>query len=135
MIFGQSQRLVRLAAAETCTTGCIRVASIQMAGKMIGFPRGQCTPRAFDYVTATLTVTDELGKALSGATVTGRFLDDYYLDELFTATTGSKGMVSLVHKGLACVGAITILIDDVTKSGRVLYFTTGTIENYVIPRP
>ena len=135
VMIGQAQRLVRLVAAEACGTGCIRVGSIQMLGRMIGFPRGQCTSRAFNYVTATLTVADERGKALSGATVTGRFLDDYYLDEPVTGTTSGRGTVKFTHKGPACVGAIAILVDDVAKTGRVLDRTTGTLTNYVIPRP
>lgn len=135
VMIGRAQRLVRLVPANACTTGCIRVASIQMVGKMIGWPPGQCTPRAFDLVTATLTMTGELGEALSGATVTCRFLDDYYLDEPVTGTTNNRGTVRFVHKGPACVGAIAILVDDVTKTGRVLDFTNGTLTNYVIPVP
>ncbi|MEK7701979.1 MAG: hypothetical protein AAB418_08245 [candidate division NC10 bacterium] len=135
VMIGRSARLLRLVAAEPCATGCIRVASIQMVGKMIGFPKGQCTSRASNYVTATLTVTDEAGKALSGATATGRFLDDYYLDERVTGTTGSNGTVKFTHKGPACVGATAILVDDVTKTGRVLDFTTGTLWDDVIPQP
>lgn len=135
VIIGRSHRLVRLVAAEACGTGCIRVASIQMLGKMTGFPRGQCTSKASDYVTATLTLTDEKGNALSGATVTGRFLDDYYLDEPVTGTTSRKGMVTFTHTGPACVGAIAILVDDVEKTGGVLDRTTGTLTNYVIPLP
>ena len=135
VMIGRAQRLVRLGPAEACGSGCIRVASIQMVGKMIGWPPGQCTSRASDYVTATLTVTDELGAPLPGATITGRFLDDYYLDEPLTGTTSNKGTVRFVHKGPACVGAIAIFVDDVTKAGRVLDPTTGALTNYVIPLP
>lgn len=134
-IGGSGARLVRLGTAEPCTNACLRVASIQMAGKMIGFPPGQCTPRASNLVTATLTVTDEAGKALSGATVTGRFLDAYYLNSPVTGTTSSSGTVKFAHRGPACVGAITIFVDDVTKSGRVLDFTTGELTDSVIPQP
>lgn len=135
VMIGRSPRLVRLKAAEACTTGCSRVASIQMVGKMIGRPRGQCTPRASDQVMATLTVTDEAGTALSGATLTGRFLDDYYLDEPVTGTTGRNGTLRITHKGPACVGAIAILVDDITTAGGVLDFQTGELTDFVIPQP
>jgi hypothetical protein len=135
VMIGRSQRMVRLVAAQPCTTGCSRVASIQMTARMIGFPRGQCTPTASNSVTATLTVTDEAGKALSGATVNGRFLDDYYLDEPVTDTTGRNGTVKLTHKGPACVGATAIFVDDVTKAGRVLDVATGELTDSVIPQP
>ena len=135
VMIGRSPRLVRLAAAAPCRTGCIRVVSIQMTGRMIGFPPGQCTARAFNYVTATLDVTDELGNALSGATVSARFLDDYYLDQTVTDATTNKGAVRFVFKGPACVGAIALLVDGVTKSGRVLDLTAGKLWNDVIPQP
>jgi hypothetical protein len=136
-MIGRAQRLVRLVPAEACTTGCARVASIQMLGKFINDPRhrGQCTPRASDLVTATLSVTDELGQPLAGATVTARFLDDYYLDEPLTAATSAKGTVLFVHRGPACVGAIAVLVDDVTQTRRVLDRATGTLTNFVIPLP
>ena len=135
VIIGRSARLVRLVAAEACASGCIRVGSIEMIGKMIGRPPGQCTNTAFALVVATFTVTDEAGGALSGATVTGRFLDDYYLDQPVTGTTSRGGTVRFVHKGPACVGAIAILVDDVTAAGRMLDRTAGQLTNFVIPMP
>ena len=135
VMIGLEGRLVRLVAAEPCGSGCIRVASIQMTGKMIGRPRGQCTAKASNYVTATLTVTDKAGKALSGAKVTGRFLDEYYLDEPVTGKTDGGGTVVFTHRGPACVGATTILVDDVAKRGRVLDITTGELADSVVPQP
>ena len=135
VMIGRSPRLVRLVAAEPCASGCIRVASIQMTGRMVGFPRGQCTPTAYNSVTATLRVTGEAANALSRARVTGRFLDDYYLDEPVTGTTGILGAVRFVHKGPACVGSIAILVEEVTKRARVLDLTTGELTDSVIPQP
>jgi hypothetical protein len=135
VIIGRSQRLVRLTEAVSCITNCSRVASIQLVGKMLGFPRGQCTTQASNSVTATLTVTDELGKPLAGAAVAGRFLDDYYLNELVAGVTNRKGTVKLTHKGPACVGAIALLVDNVTQGSRRLDRTTGILTNYVIPQP
>ena len=93
VILGRSARLVRLVPAERCTTGCLRVPSIAMTGRMIGFPRGQCTATATNRVTATLTVTNEAGAPQPNATVRARFLDDYYLDQPVTGTTGRRGNV------------------------------------------
>ncbi len=134
VMVGLSGHLVRLVAAEPCAAGCVRVASIQMTGRMFGFPRGYCTPKAFNRVTATLTVTDEAGNPLSLAMVHGRFLDEYYLDEPISGMTGRNGTVKFVHLGPACVGATTILVDDVTKTGRRLDFTVGELSDFVIPQ-
>ncbi|OGL15093.1 MAG: hypothetical protein A3F92_01440 [Candidatus Rokubacteria bacterium RIFCSPLOWO2_12_FULL_71_22] len=135
VIIGRAQRLARLVAAEACASGCIRVASIEMIGKMIGRPPGQCTDTASNLVVATLSATDDAGSALPGAALTGRFLDDYYLNEPVTGTTSRAGTVRFVHKGPACVGAIAILVEDVTAAGSVLDRTTGQLTNSVVPMP
>jgi hypothetical protein len=101
MVIGRSPRLVRLVAAEPCPSGCIRVLSIQMTGQMIGDPPGQCTPQAFNRVTATVRVAQDTGGPLARAIVSGRFLDDYYLDAPATGTTAFNSTVS-VHEGPAC---------------------------------
>jgi hypothetical protein len=133
VMIGASPRLVRLQAAEPCGTNCIDVASIQIVGKMFGRPPGICNPEAFNLVRATLAVTDEAGRALAGATVTGRFLDQYYLDQPVTGTTALNGTVRFTHKGEACVGTVSILVDNVTRTGRALDFTTGELTDSVIP--
>jgi hypothetical protein len=68
-------------------------------GRMFGFPRGQCTAQAFNYVTAKLTVTDETGRTLPRAAVAARFLDDYYLDKPALGATNRNGAVTFVHTG------------------------------------
>jgi hypothetical protein len=80
-------------------------------------------------------VTDQAGRAVARARVTGRFLDQYYLAEPVAGITGRNGTVKFVHKGPACVGAIAILVDDVTKRGRVLDVSTGELADFVIPQP
>ena len=133
MLIGRAPRLVRLVAAEPCTTGCARVASIRVTGRMIGFPPGQC-PRATNTVPARLSVTGEAGNPLPRSTVTARFLDEYYLDEPVTGTTGLDNVVRFVHKGPACVGTTAILVEDVAgRGGRVLDLTTGELTDSVIP--
>jgi hypothetical protein len=135
VMIGRSPRLVRLVPAEACTSGCVRVAAIDMTGRMIGFPRGQCTATATNSVTATVTVTGDGGRGERQAAVTARFLDDYYLDEPVTGTTGLGGRVRFVHRGPACVGAIALLVEDVRKPRLRLDRTTGELVDAVIPQP
>ena len=129
MLIGQSgQRLVQLVPSQPCVAGCIRVSSIQMSGRGPGFcDQGQAR------VKATVTVTDEAGTGLSGVTVTGHFLDDYWLDEIVVGKTKSSGQVTLSHRGPPCVGAVAFLVTDAASAGRTLDRTTGTLSNYVIP--
>jgi hypothetical protein len=102
---------------------------------MTGFPRGQCTATATNTVSATLTVTNESGQPARRAQVTARFLDQYYLDQPVTGTTGRAGTVRFVHRGPACVGAVSILVEDVVKTGARLDRTAGELADAVIPQP
>jgi hypothetical protein len=134
---GRSERLVRLVPAEPCAEQCARVASLTMTGRMIserGKP-GQCTDLARNTVSAKLLVTDENGLPLRGATVRGRFLDDYYLDSTVTVTTNRKGIATAKHDGPPCVGAIAFLVEGVDAGSRTLDRTTGVLTSYVIPQP
>jgi hypothetical protein len=106
-----------------------------MAGKMIGWPRGQCTPDAFNLVAATITVTDERGNPLRGITVKGRFLDDYWTDAPVRGTTNRRGIVRFVRTGPPCVGAVAFFVDDAARPGRVFDRRTGHLTSYVIPQP
>jgi hypothetical protein len=82
-----------------------------------------------------LTVTDEAGAPLRWVQVSGRFLDDYWLNQPVSGLTNSRGVVRFVHDGPACVGAIAFLVDGATKGRRTLDRTTGTLTNSVIPLP
>jgi hypothetical protein len=122
-------RLVRLVPVNACTTSCIRVASLQMTARPVS------TCKNTNLVTATLTVTDEAGGLLSGVTLKGRFLDDYYLNKTVSGITNSNGVVRFIHRGPACVGAIAFLADTAKSTGRVFDRTQGRLTNYVIPVP
>jgi len=135
LMVGRSPRLVRLVPVEVCTSGCLRVASIRMTGRMIGRPRGQCTPDAFNRVAASITVTDEGGRPLRGVTVEGRFLDDYWTDAPVRGTTNWRGIARFVHTGPPCVGAVAFFVDDASRLGRVLDRGTGQLTSFVIPQP
>ena len=135
VIIGQSPRLVRLTPTRPCTTGCIRVTAIQMAGKMVGNPPGQCNSTARNYVKASITVRDATGSAVANATVRARFLDSYYLNKPVVGVTSATGTITFNNEGPACVGSVAFFIDNVTAVGRVLDFTTGELADSVIPRP
>ena len=132
MIIGQSgQRLVRLVPDGPCTANCIRVTAIQMKGSGPAF-----CDQGNDKVRARVMVTSESGARLAGVTVTGHFLDDYWLDKTVVATTNAEGQAMFSHAGPACVGAIALLITDATSvPARTLDRTTGILTKYVIPLP
>ncbi len=135
---GRSQRLVKLVPVQPCVGNCLRVSAVQMSGRMVsepGQPPGQCTPGATNEVTARISVKNAAGQPVRGATVTGRFLDDYYLDAPVTLRSNRKGLVVAKHRGPACVGAIALLVEDVRAAGQTLDRTAGQLTSYVIPQP
>jgi len=132
MIIGQTgQRLVKLVPAEPCTTNCIQVASIRMKGQ--GSDR---CDQGNNRVLAQVTVTNESGTPLAGVTVTGHFLDDYWLDEVVTGVSNSRGQVKFRHIGPPCVGGVAFLVTDATSNpARTFDRTKGILTNYIIPMP
>ena len=136
VILGRSARLVRLVPAEPCTNACIRVTNLEMTGVFVPEPGhpGQCTPDAYNEVTAELTVRDENGAGVPGVLVNGRFLDDYWTDHRVSGTTDAEGILTLTDIGPACVGAVAFLVDDATVDGRTFDRTSGILVNDVIPR-
>lgn len=134
---GRSARLMKLTPVGPCVTNCAVVASLTMVGQFIEDPAnpGSCYQGGSMYnrTTATLRVTDELGVALGGAQLRGRFLDDYWTDAPVTGTTDAAGQVTFVHTGLCGVGAIAFLVDGVTAGTRTLDRTRGVLTHFVIP--
>ena len=137
VMIGNSSRLMRLVPAATCTAGCIRVNQLQIRGKFINDPNdpGHCTLKAKNRVLVKLPVTNETGAKLSGVMVSGRFLDDYWMNKPVSGTTNQQGIVSFSHEGLACVGAVAFLVDSATKGTQALDRTTGVLTGSVIPLP
>lgn len=131
ILIGRSTRLVRLIPAQPCTANCTRVSSIQMVGEGPAYcNQGQ------NEVQTTVRVTGESGLGVSGATVTGHFFDDYWLDQPFVGSTNATGHVLFTHVGPACVGAVAFLVTDVSTSARRTFDrTTGILSAYVIPLP
>ncbi len=131
MIIGQTgQRLVKLAPTQPCTTNCIEVKSIRMKGQ----GSSRCD-QGTNQVQAQITVTNESGAPLAGVTVTGHFLDDYWLDELVSGVTNSRGQVKFRHIGPPCVGGVAFLVTEATSTpARTFDRTTGVLSNYIIPQ-
>ena len=138
VLIGRSHRLAKLVPVQPCAENCLRVSAIAMKGRMVsepGQPPGQCTPGARNEVSARITVVGGDGQPVAGATVRGRFLDDYYLDQVVTLRTNRRGQALARHSGEACVGAVAFLVDGVTKTGLDLDRTTGQLSAYTIPQP
>jgi hypothetical protein len=134
---GRSPRLTRLVPVAPCTGRCLRVNALNVTGRMIserGKP-GECTPKASNRASAALSVVDEQGVAVSGATISGRFLDDDYLDTVVTVRTNLQGRATAQHQGPACVGAIAFFVDRVVKTGLAFDRSSGVLTGYVIPQP
>ncbi|MEO5718800.1 MAG: hypothetical protein ABIR29_09540 [Chthoniobacterales bacterium] len=85
---------------------------------------------------AQVTVTNEAGVPLAGVTITGHFLDDYWLDQVVSATTNARGQAKFKHVGPPCVGGIAFLVTDaVSTPARIFDRTRGILTNFVIPLP
>jgi probable HAF family extracellular repeat protein len=137
VMIGNSSRLMRLTPAEPCVAGCIKVSALQIRGRFISDPNdpGHCTLNASNHVTVKLQLTNEAGRTVAGILVSGHFLDDYWMNKPVSGITNAQGAVSFVHDGLACVGAVAVLVDNATKGTRVLDRTTGVVTGSVIPLP
>lgn len=141
VIIGRSQRLMRLVPAQGCPSICMKVKTLEITGEFIQDPHhpGECTPDARVHVVTTLQITTSPGVPLANVIVRGRFLDDYWLNEPAGGSTNSNGMVSLVHDGLACTGAVAFLIDSAIPARATgpkgLDKTIGILTGYVIPLP
>ena len=137
VMIGRSPRLARLVAVQPCTGYCLRVASLEMKGVFVEDPRapGSCTPAAANKVTATLSITDADGNPANGAKVSARFLDDYALNAPVSAKTNRRGKAVLRFRGPACVGAVALLVESVSRSGADFDRSVGRLTNYVIPLP
>lgn len=122
-----STRLVKLVPVSPCAASCVRVVALEMTARSVS----SC--RSTNVVTAELSVTDESGAPLSGVTLKGRFLDDYYLNAKISGVSSSEGKVRFVHRGPACVGAIAFFVDAAKASGRTFDRTLGQLTNFIIP--
>lgn len=128
VMIGRARRLVRLVEAAECSTGCIRVSSMSLSAN----GPNRCNGGS-NRAQVSLAVTDETGRPLRGVQITGRFLDNYWLDGVRQGTTDRKGKVRFSHNGPPCVGAISFLVTDATLAGRTFDRTSGTLQKWVIP--
>lgn len=137
VMIGRSARLMRLTPVTPCASNCVLVSALAMTGQFVQDPAfpGSCIQggKMYNLTRATLTVTGETGAPLGGATVYGRFLDDYWTDSLKQGATNAAGSVTFTHQGLCGVGAIAFIVDSVTSGSRTLDRTRGILTNFVIP--
>lgn len=140
VMIGNSARLVRLTPAWSCTAQCMRVDSLGISADFVPDPndpsQDHCAPDldAHNQALVTVTVTDAVGFPVTGAVVTGRFLDDYWTDDPVVGTTRGNGIVSFPYSGLCGVGAIAFLVDGVSAPGLALDKTRGVLSGWTIPQ-
>lgn len=138
LMIGRSERVMRMVPAAPCSGNCAKVNSLVVTAKFVQDRKrsGSCIAggKARNDFSARATVTDEFGTPLQGATVTGRFLDDYWMDMRLSATTNVQGVAQFQGSGICGVGAIAFLIDDVAAGTRTFDRTTGVVTAFQIPR-
>lgn len=139
VIFGREDRLVRLVPATPCLVGCLRVEDLVIDAVRVDDPTdpGHCSPElnARSDATVTLTVRDAAGNRVPGATVLGRFLDDYWTNRVVSGVTDGSGDLVLTHSGPCGVGALEFFVDDVRLPGHSLDRTAGSLVVWAIPHP
>ena len=141
VMIGRSTRLMRLVPAPGCPTICMKVNTLQITGEFIDDPNdpGHCTPYARNHVVVDLQITTTAGAPMQSVLVRGRFFDDYWMNEPVSGVTNANGRVSLVHDGLACVGAVAFLAESaipvIARGPKGLDKTVGILTGSVIPLP
>jgi probable HAF family extracellular repeat protein len=135
MLIGASNRVVLLTPDEPCLTDCLVVDALKMKSTFVPEPGkpDQCTNKASTDVKVKVTVLDETGAPVQGASVTGVFLDDYWTNASVTQTTDAQGFAKFKKTLPACIGTTAFLVDDVTKAGQTFDRTTGTLVEAKIP--
>ncbi|MEQ1569969.1 MAG: hypothetical protein ABMA64_30325 [Myxococcota bacterium] len=137
LFLGTASRLVTLVPVTACTAGCAKVSTLTMTAKFVQDPAkpGQCTKKGKmkNSAKVTATVTDEAGVAIAGATVSGRFLDSYWMDAEVTGVTDATGKVTFSKTGKCGTGTWSFLVDDAVAAGRVFDRTTGVLSVSKIP--
>lgn len=138
VMIGRSERVMRLVPIAPCAGNCARSSSVAVIAKFVQDRArpGSCTVdgKARNDFTAQVTVTDEFGAPLQGAQVTGRFLDDYWMDMRVSGSTSRKGVVQFHGSGRCGVGAIAFLVDNVVSGTRAFDRSTGIVTAYQIPQ-
>jgi PKD repeat protein len=96
---------------------------------------GSCFQGGSMYTTAsvTATFTDEAGAALANVQVSGRFLDDKWVNSPVSGATNASGVVTFSFRDLCGVGAIAFLVDKATLGTRTLDRTRGVLSTWQIP--
>jgi hypothetical protein len=134
---GLSPRLMRMVPADPCVGSCLKVNKLTLTTKFVENPNnpGACTANGPEHnaMRAKVTITDANGVTKGGVKVTGRFLDNYYTDNVSTVTTNNKGVATFSDTGPCGVGTLTFLVTDAVKTGFTFDRTTGTLVASDIP--
>lgn len=135
MAIGGVSRAVKLLPTEPCTGLCLRVASIQMTGKVVRKSRANnCGQPTCTLVTATLKVTDANGTPQPNVQVGVRFMNSYTLDSAVAGRTGNGGLVTLKQLGLVGAGTVSMLVESASAAGARFDTGAGTLTATVIPQ-
>ena len=140
VMIGRSSRLVRLVPVSACGSPCATIAYVDVQASFVPDPtdptQDHCAPTltAHNTAVAIVEVRDPAGNALAGATVAGRFLDDYWTDAPAVQTTNASGIATFSFTGPCGVGAIAFLVDGVSAPGFAFDRTAGEWTDWQIPQ-
>jgi hypothetical protein len=98
---------------------------------------GHCTlgnDQEYNLVHARAIVTNEIGARLSGVLVSGRFMDQYWTNEVVSGTTDAKGVVQFKFKGPCGVGTESFIVEDATNGPLVFDKTVGVLTGSALPQ-
>lgn len=136
---GLSPRLVRLQPVRLPAASGIVVNELTINAIFVPDPndptQDHCsqTLNAYNAALVTVRVTMPDAGSPEGVQVSGRFLDDYWMNQPVSGTTDANGVVSFSHTGLCGVGAIAFLVDSATNGVWSLDRTSGVLSTWAIP--
>jgi hypothetical protein len=129
IMIGLEPRLVILRSAEPCTSDCVGAGKLTLGARFVQDPQhpGQCFAGGamFNQARASVIIKDDQGNPVQGAEVFGRFMDEYWENELVTDVTNAAGEAEFFFEGPCGVGTISFLVDDVIAPGFTFDPTRG----------
>jgi len=135
IVIGGVNRAVKLLPLNACAGRCLRVATLQLTGKVVRkSPANNCGQPTCTLVTATLKITDANGSPQSGVQVGARFMDSYTLDSKVSGRTSANGVATLKQVGFVGAGTVALLVESLSASGARFDQGNGTLTATVIPQ-
>lgn len=134
-VLGGVNRSVKLTPISACVGNCLRVASIQMTGKVVRkSPANNCGQPTCTLVTASVKVTNAAGTPLSNVRVGVRFMNSYTLDSAVSGRTNASGVATLKQVGYVGAGTVSMLVESLAATGATFDQGNGTLTATVIPQ-